>query len=192
MLLDIIKQFNWIDIIIILIFVRISLVSLKTGFLVEIFKFLGTVLAVYCSLHYYTALSDFIKLRMGLKDVPLEFLDFLSALFLATLGYLIFLGIRIGFDRFIKMETTPNISKAGGLLLGIGRSFLLVSLITFLMVISSIGYLKKSATSSFSARRVVNIAPNTYAWLWNSVTSRFMNEEKFNDIVLKVQKDLNK
>jgi uncharacterized membrane protein required for colicin V production len=157
---------------------------------VEIFKFLGAVVAIYCSLHYYTTLSDFIKLRLGAKDVPLEFLDFVSAVFLASLGFLIFLGIRIGFDRFIKMETTPNISKVGGLVLGIGRSFLLTSLITFLLVISSVGYLSKSALNSFLGRRLLNIAPNTYTWMWDSMSSKFMTNEKFNEMIPKVLKDL--
>jgi len=190
MLLDIIKQFNWVDVVIILIVLRMSLVALKTGFLVEIFKFLGTVLAIYCSLHYYIALSDFFKIRIGLQGVPLKFLDFMLAVLLAVLGYLIFWGIRIGFDRFIKMETTPNISKAGGLLLGIIRGILLASLITFLLTISSVDYLQNSATSSFSGRRILNIAPNTYTWIWNSITSHFMTDEKFNEIVPEVQKDL--
>jgi len=190
MLLDIIKQFNWVDVVIILIIVRISLVAMKTGFLVEIFKFLGTVLAIYCSLHYYIALSDFIKIGLGLQQVPLKFLDFMLAVILAVSGYLIFWGIRFGFDRFIKMETTPNISKAGGLLLGIIRGILSASLITLLLAISSVDYLQKSATSSFSGRRILNIAPNTYTWIWNSVTSHFMTDEKFNEIVPEVQKDL--
>lgn len=192
MLPEIISQFNWIDILIIVIFVRICFVSLKTGFLVEIFKFLGMILAIYCSLHYYTFLSDFMAKGLGIKNTPLEFLDFISAVILAALSYLFFLGIRVGFERFIKMETTPNISRAGGLVLGIARSFLLGSLIVFLLVISSVSYLKKSAAVSFSGRRMLDIAPGTYTWIWNNLASKFMGNEKFNDMVPKTVRDLNR
>ena len=190
MLPEIIKQFNWLDILIILIFIRICFVSLKTGFLVEIFKFLGIVTAVYCSLHYYTTLSDFLQARLGLKTIPLEFLDFVSAILLALLGCLLFFAVRVGFERIIKMETTPKISQAGGLLLGLGRALLLVSLVTFFLAISSVDYFKKIAVSSYSGSKVIDIAPNTYTWLWNSIGSRFMTEEEYNKLIPKIQKEL--
>jgi uncharacterized membrane protein required for colicin V production len=174
MLLEMIKQFNWLDILIIIILFRIGYIATKIGIPVEFFKFLATIVALYLSLHYYTNLSDWLVQR-----VP----NFLSFLFLAIVGYLILVPPRMVFSRFIKMEATPNLNKWGGLVLGIARGFLLVSLVTFTLVISGSGYLKKSVTNSYLARRVFNVAPKTYAWLWKAIVSKFMSGEKLNEAI---------
>ncbi len=192
MLLGIIKQFNWVDILVIIILFRIGYIAIKNGLLWEFFKLLGTILAVYLSLHYYTLLSDMMGQRLpSIKEkAPLEFLDFLSFVVLAIIGYLIFVSLRIVFHRFIKMEAVPNLNKWGGLVLGIGRGFLLAGLITFMLAISSINYLRNSVNDSYSGRQLFKVVPNTYSWLWNNIASKFMTGEKFNKTILEVQKDL--
>ena len=75
MLTDFIQHFNWVDIVIIIVFLRIGYVSLKTGILIEVFKFLGALSAIYISSHYYTNLSDSLKKFIPGNIMPLEFLD---------------------------------------------------------------------------------------------------------------------
>jgi uncharacterized membrane protein required for colicin V production len=193
MLLDIVKQFNWLDILLIIILFRITYVAMKMGIPVDFFNLLGTIIAVYLAMHYYTDLSDVLvqRLPVSKEKMPLEFIDFLSFVFLAIVGYFILLSFRFLFSHFIKMETTPNLNKWGGLVLGMARGFLLTSLITFMLVISSSAYLKKSVVNSYLGRRLFNAAPNTYVWLWNKVASKFMTREKLNKTVPEVQKDLN-
>ncbi len=191
---DIIKKFNWVDIFVIIILFRIAYIAIKSGLLVEFFKLLATIAAIYLSLHYYTILSDWIRqiIPITKEKMPLKFLDFLSFGFLVIVGYLIFVSLHLVFQRVIKMEAVPNLNKWGGFVLGIARAFLLGGLITFLFVISSIGYLKTSVNNSYSGKRLLKIAPDTYSWLWNNITSKFMTEEEFNKTILEVQKDLNK
>lgn len=193
MLLDIIKQFNWLDILLIIILFRIGYIAMKTGIPVEFFKFLGVIIAVYLAMHYYTNLSNALVQRAPVtkEKMPLEFLDFLSFLFLAIIGYFIPVSFCALFGRFIKMEATPNLNKWLGLVLGIIRAFLLASLITFMLVISSSSYLKNSVVNSYLGRRVFNVAPNTYTWLSNKIISKFMPGEKLNKTIPEVQKDLN-
>lgn len=190
MLLEIIKQFNWVDFLVVIILFRICYIGAKSGFSLELFKFLGILSAIYLSLHYYTMLSDFFRNRIAVKSLPLEFLDFLSFIVLAILGYLVFVSLRSVFYRFIKMEATPKLNKGGGFILGIGRGFLVAGLIIFMLVISSIGYLKNSVNDSYLGKRLVKVAPATYSALWNKLMSKFMTKEKFNQTVLEVQKDL--
>lgn len=193
MLTDIIKQFNWLDILVIIILFRIGYISIKTGVPVEFFKLLGTLATIYLSLHYYTTLADWIVQRTPLakEKAPLEFLDFVSFVFLAIVGYFIFISLRIVFSRFIRMEATPNLNKFVGLALGIARGILLAGLITFMLVISSSSYLRNSVIDSYLAKRMFKVAPNTYSWLWNKVASKFVSGEKLNETILEVQKDLN-
>ena len=188
MLLDIIKQFNWLDIIVVIILFRICYIAVKSGLLVELFKILGTLLAIYLSLHYYTMLSDFFRNRIAVKSLPLEFLDFLSFTVLAILGYLIFVSLRDLFYHFIKMEAVPQLSKWGGLILGMGRGILLGGLIIFMLMISSVSYLKNSVKDSYSGKRLFKVAPATYSALWDNLMSKFATKEKFNSTILEVQK----
>ncbi len=185
--IDIIKQFNWVDIFVVIVVFRICYISLKNGLAKEFFKLLGTLTAIYISLHYYIVICDFIRKSLPTEKVPLEFLDFLVFTVLAILGYLVFVLLRSIFHRFIKMEAVPKLNKWGGLVLGILRSFLLAGLIIFMLAISSIGYFKKSTENSYFGKRFFNIAPNTYSWLWNTITSKFMTAEKFNNKVTEFQ-----
>jgi uncharacterized membrane protein required for colicin V production len=189
---DILKGLNWLDIFVIIILIRECYIASKTGLPIEIFKFLGTVAAIYIGLHYFTVLSDSLALRFPYfkEQAPLQFLDFLSCAILAIIGYVIFLSLRIAFHRFIKMEAVPDLNRWGGLILGLARGFLTVSLIIFVMLLSTVTYFKKSVAGSYSGKQLFQIAPDTYSWLWNNVTSKFMTSEKFNNAVLEVKKEL--
>jgi len=186
-LLDILKQFNWVDIFFVILLIRICYVAIKNGFSVELFKLLGTISAIYFSLHYYIIFPDYIIGRIGAKNIPLEYLTFFSFVVLAILGYLIFMILSKVFSRFIQMEAVPNLNKWGSLILGIIRSFLLVSLLIFIFVIAPGSYFRNSVNNSYSGKRLFKIAPATYTWVWNSIMSKFRTQEKFNETILQIQ-----
>jgi membrane protein required for colicin V production len=186
MILDIIIRFNWVDIVVVIVLIRTVYIALKNGFPPELFKFLGNVLAIYLSFHYYTAAADFFRSRANLNFIPLEFFDFICFAALVISGDLVFFLFRQAFERFIKMQAVPKLNKFGGLVLGIFRAVLLVSLINFMLVISSVTYLRQSALASVSGNALVKVGPATYSWLWNSIMSKFMTKEKFNDTILEV------
>lgn len=189
--MDILKQFNWVDIFYVIILIRIGYVAVKNGFPVELFKLLGILLAAYLSLHYYIIFSDYIVGRIGEKALPLQDdITFLSFIALAILGYLIFMLLGRVFSRFIQMEAVPNLNKWGSLILSIMRSFLCVSLLIFILVISPWGYFRDSVNNSYSGKRLFKIAPAAYTWLWDSIMSKFSTQEKFNETIFKVQANL--
>jgi uncharacterized membrane protein required for colicin V production len=189
-LLNILRQFNWVDIFFAILLLRICYVALKSGFTVELFKLLGTISAVYLSLHYYIAFPDYVINRLGAKNIPLEYLTFSAFILLAFLGYLVFALLGKLFSRFLKMEAVPNLNKWGSLILGIGRSFLLTSLVIFIFVIAPVDYFRKSVNSSYSGRSLFNVAPATYTWMWDSIMSKFRTQEKFNEAIPKIQEGL--
>lgn len=192
--MDIFKQLNWLDIFVVIILFRIGYIALKSNFPLEFFKLLGIITAIYLSLHYYASFSDYLAQRIttAKEKVPLEFLDFFVFVVLAIIGYLVGVILRGFICRFIKMEAADRLNKWGGLVLGIVRAYLSASLIIFMLVISSIGYFKNSVDKSYSGRNLFKAAPATYTWLWNNLFSRFMTKEKFNSVVIEVEKDINK
>jgi membrane protein required for colicin V production len=194
MILEIIKQFNWVDIFVIILSVRVLYIAVKNGLPVELFKLLGTIAAIYLSLHYYTILSDWIAgLLPEAKDkMPLEFIDFLAFAILAIVAYLIFVLLRSLIYRFIKMEAVPRLNKWGGFILGIARAYLLVGLVIFMLAISSVAYFKSSVKKSYAGGHLFKVAPGIYNGVWNSLMSKFMNKEKFNKTIPEVEEDFEK
>lgn len=188
--LNMLKEINWVDILVVIFAIRTIFVAVKTGFLVDIFKLLGTISAIYLGMHYYTRLSDLARGMIKIEDkMPLEFLDFICFVLLALAGYLIFWGLRTSFKFFFKAEAVPALSKWGGLLSGAVRTILLISLLMFMLVISSVPYLKDSVSKSYSGKKIFNIAPATYFYVWKNFFSKFVTNEKSNNTILEVQRD---
>ncbi len=190
MLINILKQINWVDIFVLILVVRICFIAAKCGFPIELFKFMGTIAAIYFSFHYFVILSDYINNWLALGErLPLEFLQFIVFVLLAISGYAAFILLRSILYRFLKMEAVSALNKWGSLILGITRGVFLSSLIIFAMFISSIGYFKNSAKASYSGERLFMIAPNTYSWLWNSVVAKFAVNEKFNSTINSINEE---
>jgi uncharacterized membrane protein required for colicin V production len=186
MIMNILAQLNFLDIFFLIIVFRICYVAVKTGLAIEFFKFSGVLFATYVSLHYYTTLSDIIQRRFFYKYMPLEFMDFLIFLILAGAGYLGFVVLRSIFYHFIKLETVPRISQFGGFIFGLARGFLVIGLLAYILIISSVSYLSSAVKHSYSGVRACSISPGTYDWLWSSVFSKFSPQEKFNPTVTEV------
>ena len=184
MLLNILNQINWVDIFILILGVRICYVAVKNGFPAELFKLIGTVAAIYLSLHYYVSLSGSIKGWLSLGErLPEDFLQFIVFLGLAVAGYYAFMVLRSIFYRFLKTEAVSALNKWGSLILGIVRTLLLASLIMFTFVISSVSYFDNSVKASYTGKRLFMVAPQTYSWLWNNFVSKFAAGEKYNETV---------
>lgn len=187
MILDTLKRFNWLDIFVIIFWLRICYIAAKTGFLTELFKVLGSIGSIYLSLHYFSGLSDFVRERLPTELMPVEFVDFLCFIFLAALGYFVFFLLRKIIVRFVKMEAVPKLSRWGGIILGVIRPFLVTSIIIFAMVMSSVVYFKRSVAVSYSGEYLFKVAPGVYSALWNGLLSKFMIKETFNQTVLDIQ-----
>lgn len=183
MLMELIRQFNFLDIVILIILFRICYIAVTMGLPIEFFKLLGVLCATYVSLHYYISLSDIIQRSYLPKNMPPEFMDFLIFLILAAAGYLISVALRSTFYRFIKMEAVPKINKIGGFILGLARGFFAVGLIVYALAISTVSYLTLSVKHSYLGSRAFSIAPQTYSWLWSNLFSKFSLNEKPNPVV---------
>ncbi|MCX5700266.1 MAG: CvpA family protein [Candidatus Omnitrophica bacterium] len=190
MSLNILKQINWLDIFALVLIARVCYVALKTGFPIELFKLLGTLCAVYFSLHYYILLSDLISKYVPVEGIPTGVLYFSVFLILAICGYLIFSLLRNVIYNLIKLEAVSNLNKWGGLILGAGRAILLTSLIIFIMVLSNIEYLKKSVKDSYSGKALYYVSVDTYAWIWSNLASKFASNENYNETIPQEEKGL--
>ena len=192
MLIDFFSRLNFLDFIILIVLFRICYMAAKMGLSIEIFKFLGTIFSTYIALHYYTVLSDLIQRRFVPEQMPLEFMDFIVFLFLILFGYLCFVGLRSILCRYIQLNALPKINQGLGLILGIGRGLLIIGLLSFTLVISSVTYLGSAVKHSYLGSRSFVISPQTYGWLWSNIFSKFSPREKFNPTVTEVTESFNR
>jgi len=190
MLVNIITQINGVDLIIAIVLIRTGYAAVRSGLVTEAFKLLGTITATYLSLHYFTTLADFMRGGEVAKKMGLEFLDFLSFLILALLGYVFFLVARLAFGRFIKAEAVPRLNKIGGLILGVVRGFIASSLIVFMLIICSVSVLRDRAMTSYFVRNIVKISFSLYNGMWNGFFSKVMPQESSNNTLLEIQDSL--
>ncbi|MFA6350489.1 MAG: CvpA family protein [Candidatus Omnitrophota bacterium] len=191
MLIDILKQLNWLDIFVLILMIRVIYIATAKGFIAELFKLIGVLAAIYLSFHYYTFFADFIRSKLPVEErMPLQFLDFLCFSILAVLGYSIFAILRSVLFNLIKMDAVPRLQKWGGFVLGIFRAWLLCGLIIYMLAISSVVYLHKSVVTSYFGNNLFYAPVNTYSFLWNNIMSKFLAGEQFNKTVDQVREGM--
>jgi uncharacterized membrane protein required for colicin V production len=66
--LERLQQFNWVDVFVVILLLRIIYCAIKNGIFIEFFKLLGMLLSCYLFLHYYTKLSVFFKRRIPVES----------------------------------------------------------------------------------------------------------------------------
>lgn len=192
MVMETFNKFNYLDIVILIILFRICYIAVKMGLAVEFFKLSGVLFSIYIASHYYTYFSDIIRQRFIPEGMPLEFLDFIIFIILASVGYLGFVLLRSTFSRFMKMETAPKINKYGGLIFGFVRGYFTVGLLIYILMISSVSYLSNSVKHSYLGSRVSSVSAQTYNWIWERILSKFSPQEKSNSVVNEVMDKFSK
>lgn len=185
-ILELSSRFNWIDILIFIVFLRLIFVSQKQGLAMEFFKLLGVFSGLYLALHYYFSLAVYLNGRSGNKNSPGQFLEFSSYIILLAFGYLVFWLLRVSVFRFMTAEINPILNKWGGFFLGFLRALLLSGLILFAILIPKSTYFRESVRYSLSGTYFAQVAPATYTWIWESIVSKFNSGEKFNNAILDV------
>jgi len=184
MLNNLFSQLNFLDLIIIIILFRICYIAAKMGLSVEIFKLAGVIFSTYFALHYYVVLSDSIRKRFMPEVMPVEFMDFICFLLIIIAIYLCFVLLRSVLFRFVQLNAIPRINQFAGLILGLGRGFLVVGLVSFALAISSVSYLSGAVKHSYLGSRAFIILPQTYDWLWGNIFSKFTAQEKSNSAIM--------
>jgi uncharacterized membrane protein required for colicin V production len=184
MLEDIVSQLNWVDVLIIVIFIRIIFIGIKKGFMVEFFKLGGILCAIFVSLHYYSKLSDLVTSH---SPLPTNFADLICLVSVSVLVLILFRLFRDGILALIKIHVHNVLDRWGSLALSLIRGIFVTSLVILIIFLSTIEYFKKSVDSSFSKPYLLNISPRTYAFIFENIFSKFSSDEKLN---LKIFKSL--
>lgn len=177
-------KLNWIDIVVISLIFIASYRGFKKGIIVEMFKLLSIVLSIYISMHYFSVVSDLLYKYFPIAKLTLW--DFISFTSLAVLAYFAVVVLRGIFLRFIKVEAAGSLNKWGGLLTGLLRGLLTVSMIILLFYFSTVGYLKESVQKSSLGSRCARIDVKVYECIFNNAASKFFPGDKLNQGIYEV------
>lgn len=186
MIFNFLKELNWVDIFVVILLIRMCYISVKSGFVTELFKLFGTVCAIYLACHYYIRVSNSINSHIALMETELAVLNFLAFFVLAFLSYLVIAIFRMTFLILMRTEAVTLLNRWGALMLGIVRCALLTSLLFFAITISGISYFNASLSNSFSSHKLLRLTPRVYTSLWNTLMFRFTGRAAFNEAVFEV------
>lgn len=178
--LELLSKLNWVDVLVIIVFLRSIYIGLKRGLIVEFFKLLGVIVAIVVSFHYYSHIADFLNAK---SPLPLDLADFVSLLFLSALIIVLFKFIRDGFNVLVKAEVKSFFDKFAGFILSLLRAFSLSSLTLIILFSTNLDYLKSSVNDSSSKNYLMNIAPRIYSSCFESFLVKFFPKEELNTTI---------
>jgi len=180
----ILSNINWVDVAMLVLFIRIIFIGVKTGFVTELFKLSGVFCAVFVALHYYTSFAVFVAQK---TNWPIDYLELSFFVLLVCSMVLVIKLLRDGFLMLFKFETThAGFNQWGAGVLAMVRVLFLSSLIVYGILLSHVEYLQRQTLSSVAHRLVLKAAPNTYIFLYHNFIGKVFTKEKFNEDVLRV------
>ncbi len=181
---EVVTKFNWVDIFVICIILITTYRGSNRSFIIEAFKFLGIICAVFVSMQYFSILSDFLLARVPLIGVLLS--DFFSFAVLAIVTYLVVVFIREGFCRLLVVEAVSLLDKWGGFIFGFLRGVIFASMLLFLFSIPATDYLRGSVQKSYLGSQLVMVNVKVYEFIIKNIYSRIYANQKPNDVIYEV------
>ncbi|MDD5422789.1 MAG: CvpA family protein [Candidatus Omnitrophota bacterium] len=160
--MELLTRLNWVDVLIVIIMLRISYVAFQDGLSHEIFPLLGSICTVIFALHYYNGIASAISHNMNNVDVSV--LEMVIFTLLAVGISFIFKFLKVVIDKIITVTWHPLIEKFGGLLSGIARASIVISIILIILSLMPLSYIQRSIRDrSFAGMYFLRIGPDIYA-----------------------------
>ena len=154
------ENFNWVDVLVILLLLRSTYIGARIGLTAELFKLIGTVISIALGLHYYNEIAEVL---VGYIAIPIWILQFiiLVVIILSIRGifkYGIVLILRV-----LNIQFVSQLEKIGGTLIGLGRGILIWGLVLIILSIFPFRYLNYSiCEKSFLAPYFIKLTKKTY------------------------------
>ena len=186
MILQIIRTFNWIDLVMAALMIRALYIGIKRGFADEMLHLLGLFLSIFIIFQYYPVLGNFLESKIFFKP---KLADSLAFIFLWVLTAAIAKLVRFGIHTLLKVEARSLFDKGGGLVVAIFQGLLVCSLVLWFMRTTGSEYVIRNISSSFSSSRLAKIAPSVYRNTFNGFVAKYFPREKINQDVLSHEKD---
>ena len=178
MITHLIKSINWIDAALVVLFIRIIFIGVKNGFVSELFKSIGVVVAVFISLHYYSFLAAWVALKTHFSWAWWDLAIFLVLWIVVTVFFNFF---RDSLLLLFKVETThQGFDKYAAGVVAVGRGILVCSLTIFAILLMHFGPTSRMAVHSYGYKIAGRAAVGTYSYLYKNLVDKLFSGEHYN------------
>jgi uncharacterized membrane protein required for colicin V production len=161
--MEILKQINWLDILVLIVILRTVYIGTKLGLTAELFNFFGVLVSLVCAVMWYSRMADFLVINFKL---PIWLSQFLCFIIIAQILRLIFKYSLALLLKVLNVQFIPQLERIGGGVIGLGRGVILSGIIILAIGLIPNSYLKESIEEkSFSGKFLVTAVENTYVAL---------------------------
>jgi membrane protein required for colicin V production len=158
--MEILKQINWLDILVIILLLRSVYIGVKLGLTAELFNFFGVLVSLVCAVIWYSWMADFLVINFKL---PIWLSQFLCFIIIAQIVRLIFKYSLALLLKLLNVQFIPQLERIGGAVIGFGRGIILAGIIIVAIGILPNNYIRESIEEkSYSGRFLVKAVENTY------------------------------
>lgn len=139
--MGILKNLNWVDILIVILLIKSAYTGARTGFTAEIFKLIGTIIGIILGLHYFNRLSYVIT---GYINIPTWIAQIFILLTIIIIVRVIFKYGIVLLLKVLNIQFVLGLERIGGIVIGFGRAILLSGLILIAVTFLPIKYINIS------------------------------------------------
>ena len=149
---------NWVDIIVLILLFRTSYIGFTRGLGNEVMPLIAIFIALIASLQFYEQIARFIASHTPLSSPHASFLFFIFIAMIILLVFRFFNKLLVGRDSAVHVATMYD--SACGLILGVLRGILLVSLVVYALWLTPSVYVSSSVEEkSLLAKKFLKIGP---------------------------------
>ena len=155
-----ITRFNWVDIIVIILLIRMGYIGFELGVSTELVKLAGLLVGFFVSFRYYQGLGDALS---QVTSLPVEWA---AALVMVALVFFLYIVVTKGLgllEKLVQVSFHPKLKNVGGLLIGLVRAVLVVSILLVVCRQFRSPYMESSIEEhSLTGSFIVRMAPAVY------------------------------
>ena len=140
--MDMLLRMNWVDLLVVIIMLRTIYISFQDGLSHELFPLFGSVLKLVLALHFYGKLGSILHSKIAM--IPLSVCNMVSFLVIVLIATFALNFLKTLIDTIIKVTWHPLIEKSGGILVGVLRGAISVSMVLIFLALVPLSYLQWS------------------------------------------------
>jgi len=179
--MELLRSFNWIDLVVAVLAARIVYVSIKTGFVTEFIKTFAVFLSGFFAFHYYLKIAAVLDPFVGFAQPVLEILVFVA---IWALTFTIMKFVRDGIFLVFTVQAISMVDRWGAVAVSMARFALSASMLMYVFLLTDRPYLERMTMTSFSQEYVLLVAPDTYQKTINKFIAKLLPGQKANPAVI--------
>ncbi len=161
--MEIIKNINWLDIIVLVIVVRGIYMGAKRGLTAELFNFFGIIISLILAVQWYSRIADVLILNFSL---PIWLSKFLCFIVIVQIIRLVFKYSLTFLLKILNIQFIPQLERIGGGVVGFGRGVIVSGILMLTFSFIPNDYMRESIeTKSFTGSFLIKVTERTYTSL---------------------------